>query len=102
MYKRLNSLKDYPVMTTGHVFCLGLKRNADVNGLSTLQERLVHFHQSIVTDRQFMNWFENTIKPRLSTISLEELQELFFIQTLSPSWLSARLVKLCQISYREA
>jgi hypothetical protein len=36
------------------------------------------------------------------TISLEELQDLFFVQTLSPYWLSARLIKLCQVSYREA
>jgi hypothetical protein len=84
------------------VFWLDLKRHADANGFSTLQERLAHFHQSMVTDRQLMNWFENTIKSRLSTISLEEPQALLFIQTLSPYWLSARLVTLCQISYREA
>jgi hypothetical protein len=49
-----------------------------------------------------MNWYEHTIKPRLATLSLEDMQDLFFIQTLSPYWLSARLVKLCQISYRES
>jgi hypothetical protein len=33
---------------------------------------------------------------------LRPIQDLFFIQTLSPYWLSARLIKLCQISYRES
>jgi hypothetical protein len=102
MYKRLNSLKNYPIITTGDVFWLDLQRHADANGLTTLPERLAHFHQAIVTDRPLMTWFENTIKPRILTISLEELQDLFFIQTLSPYWLSARLIKLCQGSYREA
>jgi hypothetical protein len=102
MYKRLNSLKTYPVMTTGDVFWLDLQLHADANGLTTLNERLAHFHQAIVTDRPLMNWYENTIKPRLATLTLEDLQDLFFIQTLSPYWLSARLVKLCQISYRES
>jgi hypothetical protein len=91
MYKRLNSLKNYPLMTTGDVFWLDLQRHADANGLSTLPERLAHFHQAIVTDRPLMTWFENAIKPRILTITLEELQALFFIRTLSPYWLSARL-----------
>jgi hypothetical protein len=73
MYKRLNSLKSYPIITTGDVFWLDLQRHADANGLTTLQERLAHFHQAIVTDRPLMTWFENTIKPRILTISLEEL-----------------------------
>jgi hypothetical protein len=102
MYKRLNSLKNYPLITTGDVFWLDLQRHADANGLTTLPERLAHFHQAIVTDRPLMTWFENTIKPRILTISLEELQDLFFIQTLSPYWLSARLIKLCQVTYRES
>jgi hypothetical protein len=83
MYKRLNSLKNYPIITTGDVFWLDLQRHADANGLTTLPERLAHFHQAIVTDRPLMTWFENTIKPRILTVSLEELQDLFFIQTLS-------------------
>jgi hypothetical protein len=49
-----------------------------------------------------MTWYEHTIKPRLPNLTLEDLQDLFFIQTMSPYWLSARLVKLCQISYRES
>jgi hypothetical protein len=51
MYKRLNSLKNYPIITTGDVFWLDLQRHADANGLTTLHERLAHFHQAIVTDR---------------------------------------------------
>jgi hypothetical protein len=40
MYKRLNSLKNYPVMTTCDVFWLDHQRHAHANGLTTLNERL--------------------------------------------------------------
>jgi hypothetical protein len=36
MYKRLNSLINYPLITTGDVFWLDLQRHADANGLTTL------------------------------------------------------------------
>jgi hypothetical protein len=87
-------------MTTGDVFWLDLQRHADANGRTTLQERLSHFHHAIINDRPLMTWYEHTIKPRLFTITLEDLQDLLFIQTLSPYWLLARLIKLRQISYR--
>jgi hypothetical protein len=48
-----------------------------------------------------MRWYETTVKPRIPDITLEELQDAFFTQTLNPYWLSARLIKLCQMAYRE-
>jgi hypothetical protein len=96
-------MKYYPVMTSsGDLFWRDVERHADVNGLSTHVERLAHFHHAIVPNAQLMRWYETTVKPRLPDITLEELQDAFFAQTLNPYWLSVRLIILCQMAYREA
>jgi hypothetical protein len=104
MYKRLSNLKNYlnPATSARDTFWLDLQRHADANGITSMKERLAHFQQSILNNRPLMDRFDHTIQPLGNNLTLDILQNLFFTQTLSPYWLSARLIKLCRVSFRES
>jgi hypothetical protein len=101
IYRKLAHMKNFPAFTTGDVFWRDLERHATANGITTDADRQVHFHSALsIADPTLKTWFETSIQP-LMPISMEQLQDLLFKQTLSPYWLSDKLIMLCRLSYRE-
>jgi transposase InsO family protein len=102
LYLKLATFKNYPDVKKlrSDIFWRDLSRHAWNNGITESKERLAHFYRAIQGDNGLMRWHETHVQPKIGTLTVEELKDLFFTQTMSPYWQSERLIDLCEISYR--
>jgi hypothetical protein len=102
LYRKLSSLKSYPNVTKlrPDTFWRHLARHAKTNGIIGDAERSAHFYHAIQMDDSLMPWHETHVETIKSQISVEDLEDLFLTQTMSPYWLSERLMDLTMIQYK--
>ncbi len=99
IHKRLASLKNYPDPSlNGDAFWKALTRHAKANGITTDNERCIHFALAIQSDSNLVTWYETTVQGR--NLKIADIEDQFYQHTLSPYWLSQRLATLVGILYR--